>query len=133
MLRRAAGPRRAAVPWGQCLLAAVLAAGTLPGCNDPVISKGWARREQNRQELLRELSGREGQGEARVAESLAMIDRRLKQDAERTRGNQGVLRDLLTAEFRRWERRHPLYRQAVQEELSGDRQGMVEGVRYILE
>jgi hypothetical protein len=116
-----------------CLFCLMLAMASMAGCADPQITKSWARREENRQQLLRELAKRERQHEQHLSEVNTFIERRLADDARQTRDNRRVLDELWQQEFHRWSQREPAYRQAVEEQLAGDEDGVLEAWRLILE
>ncbi len=89
------------------------------GCNDPVARKQTAHRTRHIALWLGEAVDRERSGSAMINTTLRDAERIWALDATRTRQNQRELRELITWEQRRWQRRVPLFGARIEEELAG--------------
>jgi hypothetical protein len=101
------------------VLAVLAGLGFQVGCNDPVARRETARRRERIALWLGEAADRERIGSARVKAAFREAGRIWRQDASRTRQNDRELRELISWEQRRWQRRQPAFRAKIEKELAG--------------
>ena len=92
----------------------------LAGCENPVLEQRWDRREDNLDRAIGIFSRCEAERDARLARTLNILARQHERDLANTRANPDRVQRWVQGDFEQWQRRQPLYRRRIAEQLRGN-------------
>ncbi len=106
--------------WALRLLAGMMLALLLAGCDDPQTRDIITRRQDNLAWTLQQFQEIEASSPASMAWALSQMREQYERDVDNTANNPARVNELIKRDFDRWDERQPAYKEWFKQQLQGN-------------